>query len=179
MCLRSRLPCNIVTLHDDDDPPLPLPTPLPPPPQYNTPNPTARDPFVLEKPCESNGWRWRVMVGSNISLAHWLSQGMMPTARHSTPERPLPTVDSLAGSSADESPAESSSSSSSSVDGLSAAAAVAAGVSAAGGHEETLGTATVYRSRTKELEGGAWQHCWQKQAVQAVPWGTRVAAATA
>lgn len=94
-------------------------------------------------------------MGSNISLTHWLGQDMMHTARHSTPEGHLPTVHSLAGSSADESPAESSSSSSS-VDGLSAAA-VAAGVSAAVGHEETLGTATVYRSRTKELEGGAWQ----------------------
>eukprot|EP00775_Hariotina_reticulata_P011867 gene11867-12011_t len=25
-----------------------------------------RDPFVLEKPCDSNGRRWRIMVGSNI-----------------------------------------------------------------------------------------------------------------
>jgi hypothetical protein len=27
-----------------------------------------RDPFVLEKPCEANGYIWRVMIGSAIEL---------------------------------------------------------------------------------------------------------------
>lgn len=90
------------------------------------------------------------MVGSNISVMR---------EHHSGPGA-LPTVDSSDAESAN-GDKDSSSSSSSVVSGVQDV------VGAAGGHEETYGTATVYRSKTKELEGGA-STCTARQRVQPV-----------
>lgn len=62
-----------------------------------------RDPFIAEKPDDSNDHRWRIIVGSNLEV-------------------PLPDGDA-AGADSD-------------------------------GQITTLGTVTVYRSKTKALNGG-------------------------
>jgi hypothetical protein len=92
------------------------------------------------------------MVGSNISMR---PHDHSSTTQQHSPAALLPSLPSLDSSgSAESAVGGSSRSSSESVSGVSS---VIVGDAAAGGHEATLGTATVYRSKTKELEGGeAW-----------------------
>lgn len=120
-----------------------------------------RDPFILERPAADNGWRWRVMVGSNIDMAEL-------AAAAAEPAPPVAAAAAAGGGSG-----EAGSRAPGAVQQqqqLSAAAQqereqlkrAAAALQAAGwmGSNEglsggfTLGTATVYRSLTKELEGG-------------------------
>lgn len=113
---------------------------------------THRDPSVLEKPSPANGWRWRVMVGSNITLV------TQPPHPHSISE-PHADVSTVHGEEGEGGEGEEGASSSSDSNVSSQSAAGGGGGGVAGGdvfaqHEVTVGTATVYRSRTKELEGG-------------------------
>lgn len=134
----------------------------------------CRDPFLLEKPSAANGWRWRVMVGANVdmeALALQAAAAAEPTA--ATPAAPESgTGDHAAAAAADVSAvgAAADDGSASGAQGLTsraeeerqqlrrAAAALAAGGWMGGGRGLpgglTLGTATVYRSKGRQLEGG-------------------------
>jgi hypothetical protein len=138
----------------------------------------CRDPFLLDRPSADNGWRWRVMVGSNINMAALAAQAAAePPASPATPAG----VNSMTAARAAATGATAAA-------GMNETAATAAGedqlagisraeeerqqlkraaaaLAAAGWIGEgrglpgglTLGTATVYRSKGKELEGGALQ----------------------
>jgi hypothetical protein len=140
-------------------------THLHPPPHHHNTHTPLRDPFVLEKPCSANEWRWRVMVGSNISTLtdHTDSHDIRPdqhSHHHQQQQQQLEEEGGVSTVRRELLRRASSSSSSSLFD-------VHQGM---GHHISTRGTATVYRSKTQELEGGKGA-CVVCLCCVSAPWG--------
>jgi hypothetical protein len=146
----------------------------------------CRDPFLLEKPSADNGWRWRVMVGSNVDMGALAAQAAAePPASPATPTAMRSSMTSSSTAAVARANQAGAAGAAADVDKSPGAAVDAGGedtVMSVGRAEEerqqlkraaaalaaagwifegrglpgglTLGTATVYRSKGKELEGG-------------------------